>query len=296
MAETIGFIGVGNMGIGMAKNLLAAGYVLKAWNRTADKARPLADHGATVVNKPAETAVPGGVVISMLSDDAALASAAGIEVAKAIGRGGVHISMSTVGPPANESLAEIYAANGGTLVAAPVFGRPDAAAAKKLWICTSGPVAAKQRIRPILDAMGQGIFDFGEKVGSANVVKLSGNFLLIAAVEAMSEAGALAEKHGIPRADLLGMLTKTLFNCPIYNTYAKLIADAQFEKVAFKAELALKDMRLAREAAVAGRAPMPALDLLCERYLGAVANGRGGLDMSVLAGEVARDAGLTWGE
>ena len=160
--------------------------------------------------------------------------------------------------------------------------------------CTSGAVAAKQRVRSVLDALGQGVFDFGEKVGSANVVKLSGNFLLIAAVEAMAEAGALAEKHGIPRAELLGMLTKTLFNCPIYNTYAKLIVDADFEKVAFKAELALKDMRLAREAAVAGRAPMPALDLLCERYLGAVANGRGGLDMSVLAGEVARDAGLSW--
>ena len=175
-----------------------------------------------------------------------------------------------------------------------MFGRPDAAAGKKLWICVSGDGAAKQRVRPVFDAMGQGVFDFGENVGAANVVKLMGNFLIMASIEAMAEAAAVGEKHGISRESLLAMFTSTLFNCPIYNLYSKKMVAADYENVGFKAELALKDMRLAREAAVAGGAPMPTLDLLCERFITSIANGRGGLDASSLAGEVARQAGLQW--
>ena len=294
MSETVGLIGLGNMGLPMARNLLAAGFPLRVWNRTREKARQL--EGAAVVDAPAQVAGAGGIVVTMLADDAALSATAGEELARALGNGGVHLSMSTVAPTTNERLAEAAAKHGVSTVAAPVFGRPEAAVGRKLWICASGDAAAKARVRPLLDAMGQGVFDFGQKVGSANVVKLAGNFLLTAAIESMAEACAMAEKHGIPRADLLHMFTSTLFGCPIYNNYSKRIIDADFDKVGFTAALALKDMRLAREASVAARAPMPVLDILCEHYLRATANGRGGLDASAIAGEVARDAGLKWGE
>lgn len=292
MAETVGFIGLGNMGLPMARNLLSAGFPVRVWNRTRDKARQLA--GATVVDTPAQAAVAGGILVSMLADDASLAATVGEDVARALGRGGVHLSMSTVAPGTNQLLSEFAQKHGASLVSAPVFGRPEAAAGRKLWIVASGDPAAKARVRPLLDAVGQGVFDFGPNVGAANVVKLAGNFLLSSAIESMSEACAMAEKHGIPRADLLNMFTATLFGCPIYNNYAKRIIDADFDKVGFTAELALKDMRLAREASVQARAPMPVLDVVCGRYLRAIANGRGGLDASAIAGEVARDAGLKW--
>ena len=180
------------------------------------------------------------------------------------------------------------------LLAAPVFGRPEAAAAGKLWICASGEVADKARAKPIFDAIAQGVHDFGTDVAAANVVKLAGNFLLTAAIEAMAEAGALAEKNGIPRAALLNMLTGTLFNCPIYTNYARRIIDADFDNVGFSVPLILKDMRLARDTAVASRAPMPTLDLLITRYLALLANGNEKLDATAIALGAAQDAGLKW--
>jgi 3-hydroxyisobutyrate dehydrogenase-like beta-hydroxyacid dehydrogenase len=294
MNEQIGFIGLGNMGLPMAANLLSAGFPLRVFNRTTEKTRPLAEKGAVVVKDPAAVASPGGIVITMLSDDIALQLVAPV-IERAIGRGGVHLSMSTVAPPTNEFLAASAAKHDVAVVAAPVFGRPEAATAKKLWICVSGDEQAKRRVRPILDALGQGVFDFGRDVSAANVVKLAGNFLIIAAIEAMAEASALAEKHGINRADLLNMLTQTLFNCPLYNNYAKLLIGADFKKVAFKAELAFKDMNLARHAAVDKRVPMPILNVLCDGYLAAIANGRGTEDATVIAAMAAQNAGLRWG-
>jgi 3-hydroxyisobutyrate dehydrogenase-like beta-hydroxyacid dehydrogenase len=294
MPETIGFIGLGHMGLPMAMNLQAAGYHLRVYNRSKDKARPLVEKGAEVVDRPAQVARPGGIVISMVADDEALQTVAGTELIEALHPGGVHVSMSTVSPKTVEMLAEFALLHDVAIVAAPVFGRPEAAAARKLWICASGQSAPKQRVRPLLEVLGQAIFDFGEKVGAANVVKLAGNYMLTAAIEAMAEASALAEKHGIKRAELLNMLTQTLFNCPIYNGYAKRVIDADFDKVGFKAELAFKDMRLAWQTAVDGRAPMPFLNVLCDHYLSAMAKGRGGLDASALAGEVAEAAGLQW--
>jgi 3-hydroxyisobutyrate dehydrogenase-like beta-hydroxyacid dehydrogenase len=278
----------------MAQNVLAAGFALRVYNRSKDKAKPLVDKGVQVVDQPTKVAEPGGIVISMLADDDALTSVAGAELIQALHSGGVHVSMSTVSPKTVEMLAEFAGLHEVSIVAAPVFGRPEAAAARKLWICVSGNPAARQRVRPVLEAMGQGIFDFGEKVSAANIVKLAGNFLLTAAIEAMAEASALVEKHGIPRAELLNMLTQTLFNSPVYNNYSKRIIDADFQNVGFKAELAFKDMRLAWQTAADARAPMPILGVLCEQYLATIAQGDGGLDASALATAAARNAGLKW--
>jgi 3-hydroxyisobutyrate dehydrogenase-like beta-hydroxyacid dehydrogenase len=294
MPETLGFIGLGHMGLPMAENLIAGGFALRVYNRSPEKARPLAEKGATVVRAPHEVAIRGGIVVSMVADDRALDDVATDDLARNLGPGGVHISMSTVSPRTNERIAERHARHGASTIAAPVFGRPEAAAARKLWICESGPASAKQRAKPVLDALGQGSFDFGEAVGAANVVKLAGNFLLTAAIEGMAEVGALAEKNGIPRAAILNMLTSTLFNCPIYNGYSKRLIDADFDKVGFPMLLALKDMKLAQETASSSRVPMPVLSLLCDRFLSQIANGRGNLDASGIALGAADDAGLSW--
>ena len=293
--QTIGFIGLGHMGRNMAGRLLAAGFPLRVYNRTRDKARELEQKGAIVADKPQDVATPGGgIVVSMVADDSALESVATDDLARALGKGGLHISMSTVLPTTTARLAELHARYGAELIAAPVFGRPEAAAAGKLWICVSGAGDGKPRAKPVFDVLGQGVFDFGENVGSANVVKLAGNFLLTAAIEAMAEASILTDKNGIPREKFLGMMIQTLFNCPIYQNYGKRLIDADFDKVGFALPLALKDMRLAHQTGVESRAPMPVLGLLIDRYVSAIANGREEFDAAALALGAADDAGLKW--
>ena len=295
MNEPVGFIGIGNLGNPMARNLLAAGFPVRVYNRTPEKAEPLAEQGATIAKSAAGVATPGGVVITVLSDDAAVEAVADDALLAALGKGGVHLSMSTILPATSERLAKSHAKHGVTYLAAPVFGRPEAAAAKKLWICTSGPdEAAKARVRPILDAMGQGVYDFGPSVGASNVIKLAGNFMITALVEIMAEGSALAEKNRIPRAAFLDFFGQTLFNSPVFNNYAKRLIAADFDKVGFTGQLALKDMRLGLETAAASATPMPVLSLLRDRYLAAIATGEGQLDASAIALRAAEDAGLTW--
>ena len=293
MAETLGFIGLGKLGLPIAQKLMAGGFSLRVYNRTAEKTAELVVQGATAAKSPVETAVAGGIVVSIVSDDRASLELAGDDFCEALGAG-IHISMSTVSPVTSRTLAERHARFGGRFVAAPVFGRPEAAAAKKLWICTSGAAASKEAVKPVFDAIGQGVFDFGEEVGAANVVKLAGNFLLTAAIEAMAEASAMAEKNGVPRADLLNMLSSTIFNCPIYVNYGKGIINSQFEPAGFSIPLILKDMHLVQKTASDARAPMPIVNLLIDRYLTMLAKGLDRYDAVGLAVCAAEDAGLDW--
>ena len=294
MVETLGFIGLGKLGLPIAENLLDGGFALRVYNRTAEKAAGLVAKGATAVKSPVETVVAGGMVVSVVADDRAVLEVSGDDFCEALGKG-VHISMSTVSPVTSRTLAERHARFGGRFVAAPVFGRPEAAAAKKLWICTSGKSASKKAAQPVFDAIGQGVFDFGEDVGAADVVKLAGNFLLTAAVEAMAEMSAMAEKNGVPRADLLNMLGSTIFNCPIYVNYGKAIINAQFEPAGFSIPLILKDMHLlVQKTACDARAPMPILNLLIDRCLTMLAKGLDRDDAAGLALGAAEDAGLKW--
>jgi 3-hydroxyisobutyrate dehydrogenase-like beta-hydroxyacid dehydrogenase len=293
MAETLGFIGLGKLGLPIAQQLMAAGYALRVYNRTAEKAAPLVARGAIAVKSAAETAVAGGTVVSVVADDRALLEVASDVFCEALGIG-IHISMSTVSPVTSRTLAERHARFGGRFVAAPVFGRPEAAAAKKLWICTSGAAASKEAVKPVFDAVGQGVFDFGEDAGASNVVKLAGNFLLTAAIEAMAEASAMAEKNGVSRADLLNMLSSTIFNCPIYVNYGKAIINSQFEPAGFPIPLILKDMQLVQKTASDARAPMPIVNLLIDRYLTMLAKGLDRYDAVALVQGAAEDAGLKW--
>lgn len=293
MTDTVGFIGLGRMGEPMAMNLLAAGFAVRVWNRDAAKAKPLAEAGATVARNPREAAAPGGIVVTMVSDDRALheVTAGNDGFGQALGSG-VHLSMGTVSPDASRRLAALHAGLGGGYVAAPVFGRPDAAAAKKLWICTSGPAAAKARVRPVLDAMGQGVYDFGDAPHAANVVKLAGNFLIMGAIEALAEAAALGQKHGIEREQLLGMFGETVFGCPVYRNFGRIVAREQYEPAGFRMALGLKDVNLVLDAAAAVQAPMPLASLLYDRLLSGVARGRADMDSSAIGLAVSEAAGL----
>ncbi len=293
MTDTVGFIGLGRMGEPMARNLLAAGFAVKVWNRDAAKAGPLAEAGATQARSPRDAAVPGGIVVTMVSDDRALheVTAGSDGFAQTLGSG-VHVSMSTVSPDAARRLAALHAGLGGGYVAAPVFGRPDAAAAKKLWICASGPAAAKERVKPVLDALGQGVYDFGEEPHAANVVKLAGNFLIMGALEALAEAAALGQKYGIEREKLLGMFGETVFGCPVYQNYGRIVAGEQYEPAGFRMALGLKDVNLVLDAAAGVQAPMPLASLLYDRLLSGVAKGRANMDWSAIGLAVSEAAGI----
>ncbi|HVB80168.1 MAG TPA: NAD(P)-dependent oxidoreductase [Candidatus Binataceae bacterium] len=294
MSTEIGFVGLGAMGAPMAANLAAAGYQLRVYNRTASKAQALVATGATRVERAGDAAPTGGVAITMVADDAALEAvtlgAGGL--AERLGAGGIHISMSTVAPATTRRLAQHHVACGNTMIAAPVFGRPDAAKAKRLWVAVSGPAAQKTAVRPLLEAMGQAIFDFGEDPGAANVAKLAGNFLISASIEAMSEAFAMAEKQGVEPTAVADMLSKTLFACPIYQGYGKMIAEKRFMPVGFRMPLGLKDVELALRTAAEVTMGLPIANLVRDRFLASLAKGRGEMDWSAIALCVLDDAGL----
>jgi 3-hydroxyisobutyrate dehydrogenase-like beta-hydroxyacid dehydrogenase len=295
MEKKIGFIGLGNMGTHMAKNLIGAGYHLMVYNRTQSKISELGEIGVTVCKTPAEAATGVHALISMLSEDEIVKEAVDGEdgILKTFQKGAVHISMSTIGPDTSEYLAKLHQDAGNSYIASPVFGRPEAAAAKKLFICISGDAASKEIARPILENLGQRIVDFGEKVGGANVVKVAGNFMIIASMEMMAEAFTLAEKNGLDRTQVADFFGSTIFNAPIYQNYGKLIANKQYEPVGFKASLGYKDARLAVKLAQLSKTPMPSATLAHDRLLSAVAKGWGDKDwVEGVARGVSEDAGV----
>lgn len=261
MSDAIGFIGLGAMGQPMALNLLKAGYALKVYNRTASKTELLAAQGAAAASRPSDAVTTGGIVVSIVSNDAALEdivmSAGFLEQ---LGHDGIHLSMSTVSPVIARKLADVHAQHGSHYVDAPVFGVPQAAAARTLWICLAGPPAAKERVRPLLEAMGQGIFDFGEAVGAATIVKLSGNFISFAAVQAMVEVLSLAKESGIDPMNVVDMFTQTLFPISVYQNFGKQLA-LNPESMS-KSWLALKDIGLFKETARQEESPAPLAHLL----------------------------------
>ncbi len=280
MEKKIGFIGLGNMGINMAKNLIAAGYHLQVYNRTIDKADELDVSAITKCKTPAEAASNVPVVITMLADDAVLEEVTTGKdgILNALQKGGLHISMSTVSPGISERLTTAHKNAGSNYLTAPVFGRPEAAAAKKLFICVSGDAASKETAKPILQCIGQVVFDFGEDTGGANVVKIIGNFMIFASVEMMAEAFRLAEDHGLDRATVANFFGSTLFNAPVYQNYGRLIAQKQYEPVSFKARLGYKDLNLAHGLADQTKTPMPVADVTRNRLSDAVKNGWGDRD------------------
>ena len=289
----VGFIGLGHMGLPMARRLLKAGHRVIAYNRTRSKAEALASEGAQVAERPAD-ACRGDALITMLAGDDAVEDIVfgSGKVLDALGPNTIHISMSTISVALSERLAEAHAKAGRTCVAAPVFGRPEAAAQGKLFIIAAGPEQAIARCQPLFDAMGQKTFVLGAKQPEANLIKLTGNFLIASMIESLGEAIALVRKSGIDPHRYVDILTGTLFPAPVYKTYGAIIADEKYEPAGFKMSLGLKDVRLALAAADAKTVPMPAASLVRDHFLAGVAQGDGDADWAGLARVVAREAGL----
>jgi 3-hydroxyisobutyrate dehydrogenase-like beta-hydroxyacid dehydrogenase len=288
----VGFIGLGHMGAGMAANLLGAGHEVTVYNRTLGKERALVELGAHAAGRVAD-ACQGEAVVTMLADDRAVEGVVFGDqgVIGSLGPGAIHLSMSTISVALSERLATAHANAGQRFVAAPVFGRPDVAAAGKLFIVAAGAPDAVTACSPLLEALGQKTFSVGDEPQAANLVKLSGNFLLASVIEGLGEAMALVGKAGVDRHQYLELLTSTLFTAPIYKTYGGLIAEGKFEPAGFAAPLGYKDIRLTLAAADSLRVPMPVASLLRDRFLTLLAQGGEALDWSGIGQLAARDAG-----
>jgi 3-hydroxyisobutyrate dehydrogenase-like beta-hydroxyacid dehydrogenase len=284
----IGFIGLGHMGSAIAGSLVKAGHAVSVWNRSPDKTEPLVAAGAKKAATPAEAA-SGKVVFTMLSNDEAVEQVVfGADGILASPARPIHVSMSTI----SLALAErLTAAHAEAYVSAPVFGRPAAAETGKLFIVAAGAAEALSVCAPLFDAIGQRVFVVGDAPRSANLIKLCGNYMIMAAIESLAEAMTLAAKNGVEKATLLDVLTNTLFNAPIYKTYGEILLHETFEPAGFAAPLGLKDMNLVDAAALDAGASMPILGILRGQLVTAIARHGEGVDWSAIAKVVNENSG-----
>jgi 3-hydroxyisobutyrate dehydrogenase-like beta-hydroxyacid dehydrogenase len=290
----LGFIGLGAMGSAIAMNLVKSGHDVQVYNRNPERAGPLLLAGATLAGSPAQAAYAADVVFTMVTDDAALmavtSGAAGLVAG--LKQDALHISMSTVGVAAAQELAARHRAARLGFVSAPVFGRPDAAAARKLFIMAAGEDQHLKIALPLLEQLGQSVGIVGNDPSQANLVKLIGNFMLSVVIETLGEACGIAAKAGIDPEHLVALLTDANFNAPPYKVYGGLIATQRFQPAAFSLPLGQKDNRLILAAAEALGVPLPLASLVHDRFLALRARGIGeGHDWAALALGALADAG-----
>lgn len=288
----VGFVGLGQMGHAIAANVLAVGHDLAVWNRSADKANDLVASGARLASSPADAAA-ADVVLTMLADDAALEAVSfGEQGILSAAAPTLHISLSTISPDLAVRLADAHQKRGDRFVSAPVFGRPDAAAAAKLFVVAAGDAADIETCKPVFETIGQRTFVVGDQPRAANVVKLCGNFMIMASVEALAESLTLAAKNGVERSALLEVLTETLFGGLVHRNYGKMLVEENFRPAGFAAPLGLKDMRLVNGVAEASRVPMPLLGIVRDHLLSTIAREGDDIDWSGIGKIIAADAGL----
>lgn len=292
MKESIGFVGLGQMGQPMALNLLQAGFELRVFDLREERLAPLLARGTQRVSSPGKVTEPGGIVLTMVPDDRALLQVALGEggILRRVGQDGIHLSLSTVSPELAAQLAQVYEEQGSHYLAATVLGRPEVAEAAQLSIFLSGHPDAKERVLPLLQVLGTHIYDLGERVEIANVVKLGYNFLIAAAIEAMGEAAALVEHFGADRAQFLRMLVEsTLFTGAVYEGYGRMIGQRDYSEARFPVPMGLKDVELVLQAAEQVDVFLPYAEIVHEHLLAAQMGGRSHEDWSVLADFVTQD-------
>jgi 3-hydroxyisobutyrate dehydrogenase-like beta-hydroxyacid dehydrogenase len=288
----VGFIGLGNMGLPIARNLLKAGHEVTVYNRTRERAESLRAAGAAIATQAADTC-GSDVLITMLADDRAVRAVVfdGQLIPK-LALGAVHVSMGTISVALAQELTRAHAEAGNQFISAPVFGRPEAAESATLAVIAAGPAKMIARCQPLFDAIGQRTFIVGEEPSNATTVKLAGNFLILSVIETLGEAYALLRKSGVEPEKFLEIMTSTLFAAPVYKTYGDLIAKQQFLPAGFKLPLGLKDVSLVLAAAADARAPMPIASLVRDHILAAIARHGEDLDWSSFSKISAENAGL----
>jgi len=282
----LGFIGLGNLGTPIAENILQKNNAIFVYNRTASKAQPLVDKGATICKSVKELSEQCDVVFSIVSDDAALnhITKGDDGIAANLKAGGIHVSMSTVLPATVTQLNTFHQQYGNYYIAAPVMGRPEAARARKMNFLVSGEKAIIEIVKPLLqDAGAAGIWEFGEETSAANVAKLCSNFLIISAIESLAEGINLANKSGIDASQWINMLTQTLFAAPVYINYGNILLKEAYQPAGFALKLGLKDVNLVAEQASETKAQMPIGKLLQQRLHECVASGLGDHDWTAIA-------------
>jgi 3-hydroxyisobutyrate dehydrogenase-like beta-hydroxyacid dehydrogenase len=290
----VGFIGLGRMGAGMAGRIQSAGYALTIFDALAAQTAPLAAGGARVATSIADLCQERDVVVSMLVEDATILSVAtGPEgLVDSLTPGAIHLVMGTHGVGTIRALEARHAEAGQVLVAAPVLGRPDLAAAGQLGIVVGGPIDAATRVRPLLDAMGRRLFEAGPKPESATAIKLANNAVLGCAMIAMAEGFSLVRRYDVDPQVFQDVMTEGLFSAPAYKVYGQKMVDESYDQVGSPITVGLKDAGLIAAAAALARVPMPSHNVYLDRLLGAVAHGDADRDQAVLAREQNRASGL----
>jgi len=292
-AMKIAFIGLGRMGLGMARNLVRAGHTVAVYNRTREKAEALAGGGARVASSPADASRAAEVVMTMVADDHAVEEVVfGDEgIASAMQEDSIHVSHSTISTALARRLSAEHALRSQGYVSAPVFGRPEAADTRNLLVVAAGPHELIDRCRPLFEAIGRQTFVVGSDPWQANVAKLCGNFMIGSVIEALGEAYATLRKAGVAPQLFLEIMN-ALFGSQVIANYGRIIAQEQFEPAGFALKLGLKDARLVLAAAEECAAPMPLANLVHIHLLSALAQGQGEMDWSSMTQVIARNAGL----
>jgi 3-hydroxyisobutyrate dehydrogenase-like beta-hydroxyacid dehydrogenase len=294
----IGFIGLGHMGTAMAANLAAAGRRVVAYVRRPDQIGKLEALGLRPTTDIIDL-LDCEVVISMLPDDDAVREIVfgrkdlGLDgLAAGLMPGAIHLSMSTISSAAATLLASEHARNGQGYVAAPVFGNPDAAKARQLFIVAAGVAADVERCQPILSSLGQRTFVIGDDPGDANLVKLLGNMMSATALEMLGEVVAVVRKRGLDPQPFIDIMTSTMFGGRAHKIYGDKIA-AQTYAPGFVLPLVLKDVRLALAEAEKAGVPMPSVGVVRDRLITGIARGYGELDWTALGLIAAEEAGIS---
>lgn len=290
----IAFVGLGGMGAGMARNLAKAGHSLALFNRTRSRAERLRAEGATVAETSGQAASGADVVFTMVADDQALEDVVfgPGKILESLKPGSIHVSASTISVALSRRLATAHREKKQHYIAAPVFGRPDAALAATLFVVAAGEGSQIERCQPLFDAIGQKTFVVGDEATMANVVKLAGNFLITAVIESLAESFAFARKSGVDAGKVLEILTGTLFPAPLYKNYGAMLAAEKFEPVGFRLRLGAKDNRLVLAAAEEVGVPMPTASLVRDQFLSAIAQGMADDDWAAVARVIYKNAGL----
>jgi 3-hydroxyisobutyrate dehydrogenase-like beta-hydroxyacid dehydrogenase len=284
----IGIIGLGNMGTPIAFNLLRAGFSLHVYNRSAGKANDLVAAGAKFCETPELLAQASDIVVTMVSDDAVLTEITD-KLLPALRPGAIHLSMSTVSPVTSTQLATRHSERGQLYLSSPVMGRPPAAEARQLFVLLSGAAEAKVRVAPVLEAIGQRTFDFGTDVAVAHTVKVTLNFMIFSIVELLSEVMLMAEKTGINKSTLLDTITGTIFGAPVFKNYGNLVLQEQDNTNGFATRLALKDLKLAEDAAGRAGIQLPLAAIIHSHFESFIASGGGEKDVSLLISHLRKN-------